>query len=83
MAGVKLYISDFMHDLKSAGFTDKQAEVLAKDTEILMNQVAEESKLTLFTKEDAKELELRLIKWVLATGAATIIAIAGLLKLLH
>ena len=80
---IKLYISDFIHDLKDAGFTDKQAEVLAKDTEVLMNQVTEESQRTLFTKEDAKELEIRLIKWVLATGITTIIAIAGLLKYMH
>jgi len=79
----RLYITDFIHRLKDAGFTDKQAEVLAKETEILISQVAEDFNKTLFTKLDAKELELRLVKWIIATGAAGILAIVGILKYIN
>jgi hypothetical protein len=39
-------------------------------------------KRELATKNDLMATELRLIKWVLTTGAATILAVAGILKLM-
>ena len=78
---------DYMQRLKKANFTDEQAEILAKETEELLSNVLDQSKAELekrelATKNDLMATELRLIKWVLTTGAATILAVAGILKLM-
>ncbi len=80
---------DYMQRLKKANFTDEQAETIAKETEELLSNVLEQANLNLEKKElvtdqglqiALKELKIRLIKWVMGTGLATIVAIAGLLK---
>ena len=54
MAAVAMSIVDYMHELKDAGFTDRQSEVQAKKIE----QVVVEIQNGLATKQDLEELRL-------------------------
>ena len=65
----------FVKELAEAGMPEKQAEVLARSQATLINE-------TLFTKQDLKELELRL---TIRLGSMMVVAIgvvAALVKLL-
>ena len=82
-------IVQYIQELKKVGFTDQQAEVQAKEMEFFITEVRAEIKeeiqsdirnLHLATKNDLKELEIRLIKWVVGTSVATIIAVIGTLS---
>ncbi len=81
-------IVQYIHELKKAGFTDQQAEVQAKEMESVIIEVRKEIKeeinsdignKNLATKDDLKNLEIRLIKWVVATSVVTIGATIGTL----
>jgi hypothetical protein len=82
-------IVNYMHELKEAGFSDRQAEVQAKKMEQVIQEVREEVKQDikvkdLVSKSDLRELELCLIKWIMGTMGAGVLAIAGLLlKYMH
>lgn len=87
---------DYMQKLRKAKFSDEQAEILARETEELISNILEQSKnelekKELATKSDIRESELllqkeiaelknQLVQWVVGTGVAGILAIAGLLK---
>ena len=54
MSAMAISIVNYMHELKEAGFTDKQSEVQARQ----MEQIVTEVKNELATKQDLKNLEL-------------------------
>ena len=75
MATIVFDTHAFVKELAEAGMPEKQAEVLARSQATLINE-------TLFTKQDLKELELRL---TIRLGSMMVVAIgvvAALVKLL-
>lgn len=83
-----LSIVDYIHELKEAGFTDKQAEVQAKHLEQFVAEVKAEVKAEikqdleakeLATKGDIRESELRLQKEIAQTNNKTILWIVGIM----
>lgn len=85
-------IVEYMHDLKEAGFTDKQSEVQARKLELVISDVKSELKKDL--KEELhldelttkKDLELAIekiryetLKFTVWTGVAVVMATAGML----
>ena len=75
MATIVFDTHAFVKELAEAGMPEKQAEVLARSQATLINE-------TLATKQDLKELELRL---TLRLGSMMVVAIgvvAALVKLL-
>jgi predicted HAD superfamily hydrolase len=77
----------YVKKAKSLGTSEELAEYQARQMEILADTIQEQrQELEILkqaepaTKVDIKELEIKLIKWVIGTGAATILALAGLLK---
>ncbi len=84
---VALNIHEFYNELKQAGFTEQQAEVIANIQGKTANATIEQIKNDdLATKADLAEAKFDIIKWiaaiVLGAGVAQIFAIMGLLKLL-
>ena len=84
-------VLNYVKKAKEFGATEEFAEFNARQIEeaISIAVTTIESK-ELATKNDIatlqKELvavELRLIKWILSTGVATVLALVGLLKYLH
>lgn len=62
-------------DLKASGFTDAQAEAVIRAV-----RLAQDLDLSnLATKTDLAELELRLIKWVIAAGIVQALAVCGMI----
>ncbi len=83
-----LSIVDYIHELKEAGFTDKQAEVQAKHLEQAVAEVKsnlkEEFQLTeLVTKKDLdlaiEKIRYDALKFTIWTGVAVAIAVGGML----
>lgn len=78
-----MHTIDYIHKLKEAKFNDEQITAIAT----IITDLEEKQKQEIATKQDLRELELRLknelIRWILGTGVATVLAIAGLLKLVH
>jgi len=78
-----MHTIDYIHKLKEAKFNDEQITAIAT----IITDLEEKQKQETATKQDLRELELRLknelIRWILGTGVATVLAIAGLLKLIH
>jgi len=85
-------IVEYMHDLKEAGFTDRQSEVQARKLELVISEVKSELKKDL--KEELhlddlttkKDLELAIekiryetLKFTVWTGVGVVTAIAGML----
>ncbi len=85
-------IVEYMHDLKEAGFTDRQSEVQARKLELVISDVKSELKKDL--KEELhldelttkKDLELAIekiryetLKFTVWTGVAVVTATAGML----
>ena len=87
MTATVLNIHEFYNELKGAGFTEQQAEVIAniqgKTATAAIEQIKQDD---LATKADLAEAKFDIIKWIAAivigAGAAQIFAIMGLLKLL-
>jgi hypothetical protein len=84
---------EYAQQLRGAGVSQEQADIQAQAFERVINDVSNNRDLVtqndlIMTKNEllvaTKELELKLIKWllgtVLGTGFAILIAIAGLLK---
>ncbi|HBI22257.1 MAG TPA: hypothetical protein DDY37_06715, partial [Legionella sp.] len=78
-------IVEYMHDLKEAGFTDKQSEVQARKLELVISEVKSELKknikeeLHLDELTTKKDLELAIekiryetLKFTVWTGAAVV-----------
>ncbi len=89
---------EYSKQMRNAGFNQEQAEIQAQTIEKIIHDITTTTSQDLVTKSDLKtslkEMELQLqkemmnikielIKWVLGTGVATILAIAGLLKYIH
>lgn len=85
-------IVEYMHDLKEAGFTDKQSEVQARKLELVISEVKSELKkdikeeLHLDELSTKKDLELAIekiryetLKFTVWTGVAVVMATAGML----
>ncbi len=77
-------VLEYVKKAKELGTTEALAEFQARQIEhaIDLAVVSIESR-EITTKQDLSELKLELIKWILGTGAATILALAGLLKYMH
>jgi ethanolamine utilization protein EutP (predicted NTPase) len=87
MTAFTLNIHEFYTDLKEAGFTEKQADVIAKIQGKAATATIEQVKnAELVTKADLADAKFDIIKWIAAivigAGVAQIFAIMGLLKLL-
>ena len=75
MATIVFDTHAFVKELAEAGMPEKQAEVLARSQATLINE-------TLATKQDLKELELRLTIRLGSMMVVAIGAVAALVKLL-
>lgn len=53
----------------------------AQVVETMINDIVSNQELVI--KRDLAELKLELIKWVIGTGIAGVLAIAGLIKYIH
>ena len=77
-----MHTIDYIQKLKEAKFSDEQITALAT----IATDLEDKQKNETATKQDLRELELRLknelIRWILGTGIAGVVAIAGLLKLM-
>jgi hypothetical protein len=85
-------IVNYIHDLKEAGFTDRQAEAQARKIEPVTQDVRDAIKQEIQDQELVSRsnlhvalhaLELHLVKWMLGTGITAILVIAGLFKYMH
>jgi len=77
-----MHTIDYIKHLKDAKFNDEQITAIV----IIITDLEDKQKNETATKQDLRELELRLknelIRWILGTGVAGVVAIAGLLKLM-
>lgn len=78
-------VHGYVKKAKELGTSEELAEFQARQIEQAIDMaISNVEKDSLATKADLKETELtlrnELVKWVLGTGIATILAIAGLLK---
>jgi len=75
-----MHTIDYIHKLKEAKFNDEQISAIAT----IVTDIEEKQKNHLVTSEKLDktiaELKFELIKWIVGTGLATILALAGLLK---
>jgi hypothetical protein len=81
-------IVDYIHELKEAGFTDKQAEVQAKRLEQVVAEVKSELKQELQVNELVTKKDLNLaiekiryetLKFTAWTGVAVVVTVGGML----
>lgn len=77
------YISNFdpieySKKLRNAGVSQEIADIQAQAMEKIISDIAINQELVI--KKELAELKLELIKWILATGVGTILALAGLIK---
>ena len=87
MTAFTIDIHEFYNELKQAGFTEQQADVIAKIQGKAVNATIEQIKNTdLVTKADLSDAKFDIIKWIAAivigAGMAQVFAIIGVLKLL-
>lgn len=91
MATITFDTHEFFNELKSAGFSDQQAETITKLQKAAIASTLEQAKLEhgldeIATKRDLRELELSikndLIKWIAGMMLAQAGIIAALVKLL-
>jgi hypothetical protein len=73
----------YARQLRDAGVSQEQADIQAQTIELVISDMVNNQDLV--TKKDLDtrlaELKLELIKWILGTGVATVMALAALLKL--
>ena len=79
-----LSIVDYIHELKEAGFTDKQAEVQAKRLELAVSEIQIKIKEDLkqqdfATRRDLEAAKNQIILWVVGIIAANSIFFLGIL----
>lgn len=72
---------EYAKQLRSAGVSQEQADIQAQAIETVINDIVSNQELV--TKRDLAELKLELIKWMIGTGIAGVLAIAGLIKYIH
>ena len=78
---------EFFNELKNAGFSDQQAEVITKLQKVAVSSPLEQARHdfdldNISTKRDLKELELRLTIKMGAMLSVAVAVIAALVKLL-
>lgn len=77
-------VVNYIQRARKIDFTQEQAEFNAQELEHLIESIADNAKIA--TKSDIAvtivNLEVKLIKWIIGTGMASVLAIAGLLKFL-
>ena len=78
-------VLDYVEQAKKLGASEELAKFNARTFETIREEAKQDAKelfasKELTTKSDLIATELRLIKWTLGTGAATILALAGILK---
>ncbi len=78
---------EFFNELKNAGFSDQQAEVITKLQKVAVSSTREQARHdfdldNISTKRDLKELELRLTIKMGAMLSVAVAVIAALVKLL-
>ncbi len=73
---------DYAKQLRNAGVSQEQAEIQAQAIEHVINDIESSQNLVTNEKLDKTiaELKFELIKWIIGTGVASFLAIAGLLK---
>ena len=86
-------VLDFVKKSKELGASEQLAEYQARQFEQVIEIAIASAREDFHAKElvsktdlvvALRELELRLVKWVMATGIATVIALGGILKfMLH
>jgi hypothetical protein len=72
---------EYAKQLRNAGVSQEQADIQAQAIETVINDIVSNQELV--TKRDLAELKLELIKWMIGTGIAGVLAIAGLIKYIH
>lgn len=72
---------EYAKQLRSAGVSQEQADIQAQAIETVINDIVSNQELV--TKRDLAELKLELIKCMIGTGIAGVLAIAGLIKYIH
>lgn len=96
MGAMAISIVNYMHELKQAGFTDRQSQVQARQLEKVFNEIQKEAAtkkdLTeLATKKDLEltkqDLELAIeklryetLRFVVWTGVGVIVALGGMMS---
>jgi Arc/MetJ family transcription regulator len=71
----------YANRLKTAGVPEKQVEAEAEALAEVMAEAVKASDLT--TKKDLHEMELRIVKWVIALALAQIGLLVGILMKSH
>ena len=71
----------YANRLKTAGVPEKQAEAEAEALADVMAEAVKASDLS--TKQDLHEMELRIVKWVIALALAQIGLLVGILMKAH
>lgn len=66
---------DSLRELQKAGVEEKQAEAI-------IQAIAEMTSQDLATKGDLASLEARLVKWIVATDVALVVAVATIMTLI-
>lgn len=95
MSAMAISIVNYIHELKEAGFTDRQSEVQARQLEQVVTEIKNEAAMKkdlndLATKKDLemtkKDLELAIeklryetLKFVVWTGVGVVVALGGTL----
>jgi len=73
---------ELVKDLTATGFTDAQAEAVTRAVRLArefdISNLASKTDIADLRREIA-EVELRLIKWVIGTGVAAVIALSGVI----
>ncbi|MFU8789927.1 MAG: DUF1640 domain-containing protein [Methylobacter sp.] len=91
MAAITFDTHEFFNELKNAGFSEQQAEVITKLQKVAATATLEQARIEyeideIATKRDLKEMELTikhdLVKWIAGMMLAQAGIIAALVKLL-
>lgn len=82
---VKFDPIEYAKQLRNAGINQEQAYIQAQTIETGISDITSNQELVTknYLKKDLAEMKLELIKWILETGVATVIALAVLIKLVH
>lgn len=89
MSTMAISIVNYMHELKQAGFTDRQSEVQARQLEKVFNEIQKEAatKKDLTELATKKDLELAIeklryetLRFVVWTSVGVIVALGGMMS---
>lgn len=80
MISTKFNPLTYANDLKNAGLDQKVAEVIAMNQSKVIDEIITDH---LATKEDLKNLEIRMYAFIVKSVTTTILALGGLQTLFH